>query len=967
MKRAGPAGSRASGAPAKAAKTVVQRTSTPKVCNTRKAASPSTDSPPGSTGKATLGGTSAPQALSCRIQVCKKTWQPGQPWGAWAEVVHPSGRTELIPTGDRCAGCHPVWLSHEMRGTWEHIAAEVNSSDAKSKAWEQSKVHAENPDGVKPFFPGHVDVERRSGCMIQVKYRGLTPANFVEHFKQSVEETNIKLSMLIDTKGNQYHGVCVVDDGSIPKGLGIVCKWYYDTSVLCGESKMTPFTQEDPMVRTMRLASWEPADIHARIKAPKDGATVPDELPEDGANAAEEIREISDGRSLHGAGAPMSPKKRIRGKSMAESVRTTIEASKDPSSPTTQKINSIVLEDLIGGVNRSQKLRRSKESFGSMKVAATTMNEPEKEHTLEKARRMESAYDVFSTAVAFSTASNIVTWDDRTYKASIDTITSYGVAFTLDQEKMMCLRAANMATTGLTVSSAFDKWSQAYGVIKPDGPVDAVEFDPFAPLVSTVAASAKDLVKFSEELLMSHFIGPVVEGITFENTDATCEWLGAMASLVIATDADADEESQAFAIEVGVAMRGMLHLLRPTDIDNFDDYKELDAAALNKDSRRVSGTHQEAMGEMRDFVDELASLTEHGQRGLIINAAKRLAGWRDRARAQSVSVATKPMAEVVDAHAAELMASPFLEDADPMRALAAAKEGAQWLADVLQTAQLTERKAAWADAVSRCKNLEPHLSSKLSVGSLAEDLKERGGASAMIDPAVRARLLELLTTAVATSSDEVLSSLGISSERIVKEAINYLFKNTDMTKLFGDNLALLNKLMQCVPCERKQLHVRAMRLVEEIHSLNHLADQAPDQTDSSSRQLESLATVFTSWNRISSLIEDIHKFQDDYCMDGPSEFAQRAANVVKDGVSDHMEELKKAATAALKTPYAETLNAKPISEVAGGAKDSQIWSAALKDNATFDQIKKAVSTTLVTINTAAFSSAVAKLERHAEE
>eukprot|EP00959_Pyramimonas_sp_CCMP1952_P417699 8751272-Pyramimonas_sp.AAC.1 len=177
------------------------------------------------------------------------------------------------------------------------------------------------------------------------------------------------------------------------------------------------------------------------------------------------------------------------------------------------------------------------------------MNEPEKEHTLEKARRMESAYDVFSTAVAFSTASNIVTWDDRTYKASIDTITSYGVAFTLDQEKMMCLRAANMATTGLTVSSAFDKWSQAYGVIKPDGPVDAVEFDPFAPLVSTVAASAKDLVKFSEELLMSHFIGPVVEGITFENTDATCEWLGAMASLVIATDADADEESQAFAIE----------------------------------------------------------------------------------------------------------------------------------------------------------------------------------------------------------------------------------------------------------------------------------------------------------------------------------------------------------------------------------------------------------------------------------
>eukprot|EP00959_Pyramimonas_sp_CCMP1952_P165101 3450585-Pyramimonas_sp.AAC.1 len=102
-------------------------------------------------------------------------------------------------------------------------------------------------------------------------------------------------------------------------------------------------------------------------------------------------------------------------------------------------------------------------------------------------------------------------------------------------------------------------------------------------------------------------------------------------------------------------------------------------------------------------------------------------------------------------------------------------------------------------------------------------------------------------------------------------------------------------------------------------------------------------------------------------MDGPSEFAQRAANVVKDGVSDHMEELKKAATAALKTPYAETLNAKPISEVAGGAKDSQIWSAALKDNATFDQIKKVASTTLVTINTAAFSSAVAKLEKHAEE
>eukprot|EP00959_Pyramimonas_sp_CCMP1952_P234647 4902749-Pyramimonas_sp.AAC.1 len=190
-----------------------------------------------------------------------------------------------------------------------------------------------------------------------------------------------------------------------------------------------------------------------------------------------------------------------------------------------------------------------------MRVTAQTLPDAEKEQLLEKAKRMSDAYEVFTTAVSFTASSNIVAWDDSKYEESVKMMVSLGVSFTVDQEKMMVQRAANKALSSLSISSPMESWKVAYGIIKPDCPIDVVEFDPLEPRVCSLNASAKECVKFSARLLVNHVLAPVLEGITFETTAATQTWLTEMAKLVVETEEDADEECQGLAIDAGVAMR----------------------------------------------------------------------------------------------------------------------------------------------------------------------------------------------------------------------------------------------------------------------------------------------------------------------------------------------------------------------------------------------------------------------------
>ena len=88
-------------------------------------------------------------------------------------------------------------------------------------------------------------------------------------------------------------------------------------------------------------------------------------------------------------------------------VESTVIDEGDPSSPTTQRCNSIMLDELIKPGNaKRQKLRRFREFIDERKAAYITMRDgPEKTAEGRKIDRLEKAWDIMQTARYFATGS----------------------------------------------------------------------------------------------------------------------------------------------------------------------------------------------------------------------------------------------------------------------------------------------------------------------------------------------------------------------------------------------------------------------------------------------------------------------------------------------------------------------------------------------------------------------------------
>jgi len=157
-------------------------------------------------------------------------------------------------------------------------------------------------DGPKPFYPHTVDSSKRSGVVIKMKLRGLTPEQFYLVYAEPYDALGYKASLCPDVLGERFQGIVVVGDGTVKHegaDIGVPYRWYMDVSVGLEEEKMPSPAQlrnpqaldtfnwlckpvqsgggEDPLMKLMRLSAVKPDDIKSRGIAKRNGDYVPPE------------------------------------------------------------------------------------------------------------------------------------------------------------------------------------------------------------------------------------------------------------------------------------------------------------------------------------------------------------------------------------------------------------------------------------------------------------------------------------------------------------------------------------------------------------------------------------------------------------------------------------------------------------------------------------------------------------------
>ena len=294
--------------------------------------------------------------------------------GCWQEIRHANGKVDKIPIEDRCAKCNIKFKAFEMLGDWAFVKDKVNGDQEWQSDWLRAGEVAES--GIVPWFNASVGVERRGGVMIKVKLRGLKPIEFQIIYLKAHDVLGFRLQLLPDPSGAKFQGLLVHDAGQC-KGVGTRYAWYLDVAALLNEEQMDSNTRlrrsqpvdtfsfltrpqaaggkEDPLMKQVRLTALSQDLISERIQQVDAGNDIPasqepDEA-EDGAD--DDAPTVMNVEQVSLRDAPATPPRAKKARGSRSSGATSTLDPGDPSSPTTIRVNSISLDELVSGRNRS--------------------------------------------------------------------------------------------------------------------------------------------------------------------------------------------------------------------------------------------------------------------------------------------------------------------------------------------------------------------------------------------------------------------------------------------------------------------------------------------------------------------------------------------------------------------------------------------------------------------------------------
>ena len=357
--------------------------------------------------------------------------------------------------------------------------------------------------------------------------------------------------------------------------------------------------REDAIHKTMRLSAIAPEESRKRLQDYHDGVLM-EGLADDGELPTTQDQGIEDNASVVLSvaqpsvieqPAPSTPpgaasaRKSRASTGSHRSNSTDLDVVGDPTSPTTKRINSIHLDDLVAGENRAPKIRRFKEFMEEKKVAAVRLEEPTRTLECNRVKRMEDAYEVMEVGLAFTNLDNILAWEDEDYEKKTTTMVKFGVVFTPAQEEAMTERLLIKTVNELENNMCVKDWEVAVSMAKPEKGTG--EFDCSSPKASDLSIPDSMMVLFSFRMVKEQFLAPLLRRCTAEHWKPTKDLLLSLAEMFV----DQEPNTSKIFLEAGIAistlLRAAAHVLDPFDTDNAAEYDECDqeeGSDLRKDS-----------------------------------------------------------------------------------------------------------------------------------------------------------------------------------------------------------------------------------------------------------------------------------------------------------------------------------------------------------------------------------------------
>ena len=388
---------------------------------------------------------------------------------------------------------------------------------------------------------------------------------------------------------------------------------------------------------------------------------------------------------------------------------------------------------------------------------------------------------------------------------------------------------------------------------------------------------------------------------------------------------------------------------------------------LVADRKRVAKTHQKAMEDMKTLAAKALSLSEvYEKRNLVCKACEDMSTFRTNARAGSTVIVTKPMAEITQACALEILEYDFARSLEEtMCLLSKARAAEQFFKAIIEMGMLPERTPHWSEAKEKAVSVQPVLSSKVSVNSLLPSLQKVTIEDIFTDPDKSTKLLNLLGTAVATTPADQLLILGQDSERILQEGIQYCMDANGVVDAVVVGLPLFDTLLHGTQDTNKQTFSKGMEIVRLMKDVTpvlrgHQVKQVPE------RVLDDVngTTLGLLYGAQQRMHQEVLMGLPAFNLASLSNFVLELKEITDQDIARRMGNFEIQVNEVMAEGYnINAVDSKPLGAVIGGVDFGKIWTENLQGADGFKEVKKEATKTLMNLNTAEFSMAMSRLTK----
>ncbi|CAK0911267.1 unnamed protein product [Prorocentrum cordatum] len=504
------------------------------------------------------------------------------------------------------------------------------------------------------------------------------------------------------------------------------------------------------------------------------------------------------------------------------------------------------------------------------------------------------------------------------------------------------------------------------------------------------------MIEAQVRLAAQYIMKPLIELATHGNHIEVKDILDKLATSVLEVKENCAQGLVQAAIDIAICFRGVAHVLDIADVENATDFKDLVSGGpseqstssmraetlklmsssefvrpLFADASKKTDTHTDTLEAMQETVEEFHAAGDEVARQCCVAKAVGLLGtWRRDARTGCDAIVTEPMSHFVQEFAVKIQSFDFLgSEDDAVIVVQKAKGAVDILEQVIKVGKFPQRTPDWELALTKAKECQPLLSSRVSVASLEPAFGASTARDVLTDPLKRSQLNDLLTTASATTDADRLRTLDSKVRSVLALTAQGLIDSlgeTDNADLIADVTPALTLLTRCTSEKGEAFGNAVTQLLTAASQVRPKVAccLVEDTSGKKSVNMKLLEEVHSGRKLIDKLRQDVGdghalKFE---TLDG---FTRSMTAVVEEGIQLHFATLRAEFGSIADSPYEPKGKEKTsFRQVAGGRVDGAegTWSDKLTAKDGMKKLRSTLTNTLAKIAPTAFALANGKLQ-----